>query len=46
VPSPNPFSSGNNVLFAALAFGPHDVWAVGMYDGNGGMRTLALHYTG
>ena len=46
VPSPDPSSGGNNILYAALAFGPHDVWAVGTYDGNGGMRTLALHYTG
>jgi hypothetical protein len=28
------------------AFSPTDVWAVGTYDGSGGMRTLALHYTG
>jgi hypothetical protein len=46
VASPNPSSNGNNILFAATAFGPHDVWAVGEWDGQGGMRTLALHYTG
>ncbi len=46
VPSPDPASSGNNVLYAVRAFSPHDAWAVGTYDGTGGMRTLALHYTG
>jgi hypothetical protein len=46
VPSPDPSTGGNNILFAALAFGSHDVWAVGTFDGMGGMRTLALHYTG
>ena len=48
VPSPNPgaANSGNTFLTGALAFGPHNVWAVGTYDGSGGERTLALHYTG
>jgi Phosphoesterase family len=48
VPSPDPGAAngGNTILYAALAFGPHDVWTVGTYDGSGGMRTLALHYTG
>jgi hypothetical protein len=47
VPSPNPgTANGNTVLYAVLAFSPADVWAVGTYDGSGGMRTLALHYTG
>jgi hypothetical protein len=48
VPSPNPgaVNNGNMMLYAALAFSPTDVWAVGTYDGQGGMRTLALHYTG
>jgi hypothetical protein len=45
VPSPNP-STGNNILFGVLAFSSHNVWAVGTDDGNGGMRTLALHFTG
>jgi hypothetical protein len=47
VPSPNPgAANGNTFLTAALAFGPHNVWAVGTYDGSSGMRTLAVHYTG
>jgi len=48
VPSPDPGAAngGNTFLSAALAFGPHDVWAVGTYDGSSGSRTLALHYPG
>jgi Phosphoesterase family len=47
VPSPDPgAANGNTVLYAVLAFSPKDVWAVGTYDGMGGMQTLALHYTG
>jgi hypothetical protein len=47
VPSPDPgAANGNTVLYAVQAFSPADVWAVGTYDGSGGMRTLALHYTG
>jgi hypothetical protein len=36
----------SNTLFAATALGPHHGWAVGEWDGQGGMRTFALHYTG
>jgi hypothetical protein len=48
VPSPDPGAAngGNTFLSGALAFGPHNVWAVGTYDGSGGEQTLALHYTG
>ena len=47
VPSPDPGApNGNTLLYGVLAFGPHDVWAVGTYDGQNGMSTLALHYTG
>jgi hypothetical protein len=47
VPSPNPgAANGKTILDGVLAFGRDDVWAVGTYDGTGGMRTLILHYTG
>ena len=46
VPSPDPSSTGNNILDGVLAFGSDDVWAVGEWDGSGGMRTLIMHYTG
>jgi urease accessory protein UreH len=29
-----------------FAFASNNVWAVGTYDGPGGMRTLIMHYTG
>ena len=45
-PDPGAANGGNTFLSAALAFGPHDVWAVGTYDGSSGSRTLALHYPG
>jgi Phosphoesterase family len=46
VPSPNPSSNGNNILDGVLAFSSTNVWAVGEFDGNGGMKTLIMHYTG
>jgi hypothetical protein len=47
VPSPNPgAANGNTYLFGVQAFGAGDVWAVGAYDGTGGMRTLIMHDTG
>jgi Phosphoesterase family len=46
VPSPDPSSTGNNILDGVFAFSPTNVWAVGEYDGQGGMKTLILHYTG
>jgi hypothetical protein len=46
VPSPDPSTGGNNILDGVLAFSSTNVWAVGEYDGHGGMRTLIMHYTG
>jgi Phosphoesterase family len=46
VPSPDPSANGNNILDGILAFSSTNIWAVGEYDGNGGMRTLIMHYTG
>ncbi len=48
VPSPSPGlkNNGNTIVGAALAFSPDNVWAVGMFDGSGGHRTMVLHYTG
>jgi phosphoesterase family protein len=47
VPSPNPgAANGNTILDGVFAFSSTNVWAVGTYDGNGGMKTLIMHYTG
>jgi hypothetical protein len=47
VPSPDPGAkTGTTILDGVFAVSTHDVWAVGEYTGPGGMRTLALHYTG
>jgi hypothetical protein len=46
VPSPDASSTGNNILDGVLAFGSDNVWAVGEWDGPGGMRTLIMHHTG
>jgi hypothetical protein len=47
VPSPDPGApGGNTILDGVLAFSPANVWAVGTYDGQGGMRTLIMHYAG
>jgi hypothetical protein len=46
VPSPDPSSTGNNVLDGVMAFASNNVWAVGEWDGQNGMRTLIVHYTG
>lgn len=46
MPSPNPSSSGNNILDGVMAFASNSVWAVGEWDGQAGMRTLIMHYTG
>jgi hypothetical protein len=47
VPSPNPGApNGNTILDGILAFSSNNIWAVGTYDGMGGMKTLILHYTG
>jgi hypothetical protein len=47
VPSPNPAGTGGNSLLDAIqAFSANDIWAVGTYDGPGGMRTMILQYTG
>ena len=47
VPSPDPgrASGGSTLLGAVLAFGTHDVWAVGTFDGANARRTLILHDT-
>lgn len=34
------------ILDGVAAFGSDNVWAVGEWDGQGGMRTLIMHYTG
>src|SRR5206468_2068970 len=43
VPSPSP-SAGNSYLRGVQALSPNDAWAVGYYDGEGGlsMNTLTL----
>jgi Phosphoesterase family len=47
VPSPDPGApNGNTILDGVFAFGANNVWAVGTFDGKGGMKTLILHYTG
>jgi phosphatidylinositol-3-phosphatase len=47
VPSPNPgAANGNTILDGVLALSSTNVWAVGEFDGPGGMRTLIMHYTG
>ena len=47
VPSPDPGApGGNTILDGVLAFSSTNIWAVGTYDGKGGMKTLILHYTG
>ena len=48
VPSPSPgqANGGNTILGGVLAFGPHDVWAVGTFDGKNARRTLILHDEG
>jgi hypothetical protein len=46
VPSPDPSSNGNNILDGVVAFASNNVWAVGEWDGQGGMRTLIMHYAG
>jgi hypothetical protein len=47
VPSPDPGApNGNTILDGVLAFSPTNVWAVGTYDGKGGMKTLIMHYAG
>lgn len=47
VPSPDPgAANGNTILDGVFAFSSTNVWAVGTYDGAGGMRTLIMHYTG
>jgi hypothetical protein len=46
VPSPDPSTNGNNILDGVLAFSSANVWAVGEFDGQGGMKTLIMHYTG
>jgi hypothetical protein len=47
VPSPDPGApNGNTILDGILAFSNDNIWAVGTYDGQGGMKTLVLHYTG
>jgi hypothetical protein len=46
VPSPDPSANGNNILDGIFAVSSTKVWAVGEWDGQGGMRTLIMHYTG
>jgi hypothetical protein len=46
IPSPDPSASGNNILDGIFALSSTNVWAVGEFDGQGGMRTLIMHYTG
>jgi hypothetical protein len=47
VPSPDPGApTGNTILDGVFAISATDVWAVGTYDGAGGMKTLIMHYTG
>ena len=46
VASPDPSANGNNILDGIFALSSTNVWAVGEYDGQGGMRTLIMHYAG
>lgn len=47
VPSPNPGAqTGTDILDSVYAVSSNDVWAVGEATGPGGMRTLAMRYTG
>ncbi|HTX83762.1 MAG TPA: hypothetical protein VME44_16375 [Streptosporangiaceae bacterium] len=46
VASPDPSTNGNNILAGVMAFSSTNVWAVGEFDGQGGMKTLIMHYTG
>jgi len=46
VASPDPSTNGNNILDGVMAFSSTNVWAVGEFDGQGGMKTLIMHYTG
>jgi hypothetical protein len=46
VPSPDPSANGNNILDGIIALSSTNVWAVGEYDGQGGTRTLIMHYAG
>jgi hypothetical protein len=47
VPSPDPgAANGDTILDGLQAFSSHNIWAVGIYDGKAGMRTLILHYAG
>jgi len=46
VASPDPSANGNNILDGIMAFSSGNVWAVGEFDGQGGMKTLIMHYTG
>lgn len=47
MPSPDPgAANGNTILDGVFAVTDSNVWAVGTFDGPGGMRTLILHYTG
>jgi hypothetical protein len=43
VTSPNPSSGGSNLLGGVTRVGPHDVWAVGTFDGADARQTLILH---
>jgi hypothetical protein len=46
ISSPNPGSAhGNTILDGVFAVSSSNVWAVGTYDGAGGMKTLIMHYT-
>jgi hypothetical protein len=45
-PSPNPSSSGDNVLNGAAAISPTDVWAVGYYFNGTADQTLIEHWNG
>jgi hypothetical protein len=45
-PDPDPSANGNNILAGIFAVSSTDVRAVGEWDGQGGMRTLIMHYTG
>jgi hypothetical protein len=45
VASPDPGApNGNTILDGVFAVNDHSVWAVGTYDGKGGMKTLIMHY--
>jgi hypothetical protein len=42
-PSPNPSPDGDNQLGGVSKAGPHDLWAVGAFDGPNAAQTLILH---